>query len=277
MQIIDGKKIAQEIIDKLKSLPILQKIFAAILVGDNPQSESFLKQKEKVAKELGIDFRLYNFPENSTNDFLRKEVGKIALLKRVGGVIVQLPLPEQINKHYVLNVIPREKDVDVLGERALGAFYTGRNLILPPAVGVVEEILKFKNLKILDLKVAVVGAGFLVGKPIAIWLIDKVKELTILEKGSDLSKLKNYDLIISGVGQADLIKLEMLKDGVGIIDFGYSMNENGKLGGDFDISEIENCKLKIENFWYTPTPGGTGPVLVAKVFENFYKLNSDKL
>ena len=277
MQIIDGKKIAQEIIDKLKSLPIPQKIFAAILVGDNPQSESFLKQKEKVAKELGIDFRLYNFPENSTNDFLRKEVGKIALLKRVGGVIVQLPLPEQINKHYVLNVIPREKDVDVLGERALGAFYTGRNLILPPAVGVVEEILKFKNLKILDLKVAVVGAGFLVGKPIAIWLIDKVKELTILEKGSDLSKLKNYDLIISGVGQADLIKLEMLKDGVGIIDFGYSMNENGKLGGDFDISEIENCKLKIENFWYTPTPGGTGPVLVAKVFENFYKLNSDKL
>ncbi|MEK7634435.1 MAG: bifunctional 5,10-methylenetetrahydrofolate dehydrogenase/5,10-methenyltetrahydrofolate cyclohydrolase [Patescibacteria group bacterium] len=277
MQIIDGKKIAQEIIDKLKSLPILQKIFAAILVGDNPQSESFLKQKEKVAKELGIDFRLYNFPENSTNDFLRKEVGKIALLKRVGGVIVQLPLPEQINKHYVLNVIPREKDVDVLGERALGAFYTGRNLILPPAVGVVEEILKFKNLKILDLKVAVVGAGFLVGKPIAIWLIDKVKELTIFEKGSDLSKLKNYDLIISGVGQADLIKLEMLKDGVGIIDFGYSMNENGKLGGDFDISEIENCKLKIENFWYTPTPGGTGPVLVAKVFENFYKLNSDKL
>mgnify|MGYP001588164359 FL=1 len=277
MQIIDGKKIAQEIIDKLKSLPIPQKIFAAILVGDNPQSESFLKQKEKVAKELGIDFRLYNFPENSTNDFLRKEVGKIALLKRVGGVIVQLPLPEQINKHYVLNVIPREKDVDVLGERALGAFYTGRNLILPPAVGVVEEILKFKNLKILDLKVAVVGAGFLVGKPIAIWLIDKVKELTIFEKGSDLSKLKNYDLIISGVGQADLIKLEMLKDGVGIIDFGYSMNENGKLGGDFDISEIENCKLKIENFWYTPTPGGTGPVLVAKVFENFYKLNSDKL
>ena len=258
-------------------MPILQKIFAAILVGDNPQSESFLKQKEKVAKELGIDFRLYNFPENSTNDFLRKEVGKIALLKRVGGVIVQLPLPEQINKHYVLNVIPREKDVDVLGERALGAFYTGRNLILPPAVGVVEEILKFKNLKILDLKVAVVGAGFLVGKPIAIWLIDKVKELTIFEKGSDLSKLKNYDLIISGVGQADLIKLEMLKDGVGIIDFGYSMNENGKLGGDFDISEIENCKLKIENFWYTPTPGGTGPVLVAKVFENFYKLNSDKL
>ena len=139
---------------------------------------------------MGIDFRLYNFPENSTNDFLRKEVGKIALLKRVGGVIVQLPLPEQINKHYVLNVIPREKDVDVLGERALGAFYTGRNLILPPAVGVVEEILKFKNLKILDLKVAVVGAGFLVGKPIAIWLIDKVKELTIFEKGSDLSKLK---------------------------------------------------------------------------------------
>src|SRR3990172_9065948 len=100
MRIIDGKQIAQEIIKKLKNQKKPDKILAAILVGNNPQSESFLKQKEKIAKELGIDFRIYKFPQEIKNDDLRKEVLKIALLKRVGGVIVQLPLPEHLNRHY---------------------------------------------------------------------------------------------------------------------------------------------------------------------------------
>jgi 5,10-methylene-tetrahydrofolate dehydrogenase/methenyl tetrahydrofolate cyclohydrolase len=290
MQIIDGKQIAQKIIDELKSRSRPDKIFAAILVGSagSPQaaqSEGFLKQKEKVAKELGIDFRIYDFQEPAggfTNDFLREEVGKIALLKRVGGVIVQLPLPEQINKHYILNVIPREKDVDVLGGRALGAFYVSRNPILPPAVETVKEIIENRKLKIENLRIAVVGAGFLIGKPIVVWLMNqKIKEMTIFEKGSlpaqagDLSSssaggLKNYDLIISGTGVAGLIKPEMLKEGAGIIDFGYNIemkNEKLEIRGDFDVSKIENFG------WYTPTPGGTGPILVAKIFENFYKLN----
>ena len=281
MQIIDGKKIAQKIIDELKKQPKPEKIFAAVLVGDNPQSKSFLKQKEKVAKELGIDFRMYEFPAKLKNDDLRKEVGKIALLKRVGGVIIQLPLPEHINRHYILNVILREKDVDVLGERALGAFYNNRNIILPPAVGVVDEIVSSMKYQVSSAKVAVVGRGFLVGKPIAIWLTDKVKELGVFGRESDLTPpaggLKNYDLIISGVGQAGLIKPEMLKDGAGVIDFGYSINENGKISGDLDANLIQNSKFKIQNSsWYTPTPGGTGPILVAKIFENFYKLTQTK-
>ena len=103
--------------------------------------------------------------------------------------------------------------------------------------------------------------------------MDKAKELAVFKKGSDLSELKNYDLVISGVGKAELINPEMLKNGAGVIDFGYSTDESGKIRGDFDASQIENYKLKIENLWYTPTPGGTGPILVAKLFENFYKLN----
>lgn len=293
--IIDGKKIAQEIIEKLKSQPKPEKIFAAILVGDDKISENFLKQKEKVAKELGIDFRIYRFPAppdgGLKNDNLRKEVLKIALLKKVGGVIAQLPLPEHINRHYILNVIPREKDVDVLGERALGAFYTYRNLVLPPAVGVVQEIIKNcihqPAEEIENLRVAVVGAGFLIGKPIAVWLMNqnpegkqasygvRVKELAVFEKGSDLTQLKNYDLVISGVGKAGLIKLEMLKDNAGVIDFGYSINENGKIHGDFEANSLINKLTNQPNF-YTPTPGGTGPILVAKLFENFYKLNKEQ-
>ena len=265
--VIDGKKIAEEIIAELKKLPKPKKFLAAFLVGENPASVSFLKQKEQVAKELGIDFRLYKFPAEIKRDELRKEILKIVEHKTCGGAIVQLPLPEDINKHYVLNVIPREKDIDVLGERALGAFYTGRNEILPPAVGVVEKILQTSNFQPQTKKVAVVGLGFLVGKPIATWLIGQTKEIYLLDEGSDLKILKEADLVISGVGKANLFSSKDLKENALVIDFGYSV-QDAKISGDFD-------SLKNGNISYTPTPGGTGPILVAKLFENFYKLNEE--
>jgi 5,10-methylene-tetrahydrofolate dehydrogenase/methenyl tetrahydrofolate cyclohydrolase len=274
---IDGKELAKKIIENLKSKPKPKKFLAAILVGDNPTSFSFLKQKEKTAKELGVDFRTYQFPKNIKNDELRREINRIANQKPVGGIIVQLPLPEHLNKYYILNPIPREKDVDVLGERALGAFYSGRNPILPPAVETLQEIIENCKLKIENLRVAIVGLGFLVGKPIAVWLMNKCSEIYLLDKGSDFKILKNADLIITGVGQPGLIKPEMLKNNAGIIDFGYSVkeikNEKGKseieIKGDFDPSLISHLSSLL---FYTPTPGGTGPILVAKIFENFYKL-----
>ncbi len=267
---IPGNEIAQQIIDRLKSQPKPEKFLAAILVGENHASINFLKQKEKTAQELGVDFRIYRFPESIKNDELRKEVLKIALLKKVGGVIVQLPLPEHLNKYYVLNIIPREKDVDVIGERALGAFYASRNQVLPPAVETVQEIIKNCKLKIENLRVAVVGLGFLIGKPIATWLAGKTSEIYLLRWGSNFEILKQADLIISGMGQAGLIKQEMLKKDAGIIDFGYAVDENEKIRGDFDASLLNTHNSL---FFYTPTPGGTGPILVAKLFENFYKLN----
>ncbi len=280
---ISGNEIAQRIIACLKSQPKPEKFLAAILIGENPASINFLKQKEKTAQELGIYFRIYRFPESIKNDELRKEILKIALLKKVGGVIVQLPLSEHLNKHYVLNVIPREKDVDVIGERALGAFYAGRNPILPPAVETVQEIIEnclpaeasaqAGKLKIENLRVAMVGLGFLIGKPIANWLMGKCPEVYLLRRGSDFEILKQADLVISGVGKAGLIKPEMLKKGAGVIDFGYAVDENGKIHGDFDISQLSNSLINQLSNFYTPTPGGTGPILVAKLFENFYKLN----
>jgi methylenetetrahydrofolate dehydrogenase (NADP+)/methenyltetrahydrofolate cyclohydrolase len=238
---------------------------AAVLVGEDPASISFLKQKEKTAKELGVDFRLYKFPKEIKNDPLREEVLKISKHKTCGGVVVQLPLPEHLNKHYILNVIPREKDVDVLGERALGAFYTGRNPVLPPALGAVEKILKALDVRCEMFKVAVVGAGFLVGKVIVTWLLGKVRELYVLDRGSDFKILKEVDIVITGVGEAGLINVSMLKPGALVIDFGY---DRGR--GDFDSerSQTNNGSLA-----FTPTPGGTGPILVLKIFENFYSLN----
>ncbi len=289
--IIDGKKIAAEIVERLKKEPRPEKFVAGILVGENPDSAGFLNQKRKIAKELGIDFRLYEFPGDIKQDLLRKEVLKIVSHKTCGGVIVQLHLPDHINNHYVLNVIPREKDLDVLSERALGAFYANRNPVLPPAVGVVEKIIG--NLKLSagggsppeadgprahvfggeigNYSVAVVGLGILIGKPIANWLMRRARNLFLLRKGSDFSILKNADVVVTGVGRAGLIQPEMLKEESLVIDFGYSRDESGKLSGDFDASKIQNTEHNIQ---YTPTPGGTGPILIAQILENFYKLNT---
>lgn len=272
--VIDGKKIAGEIIEKLKQLSKPNKFLAIFIASDDPIILNFVKQKEKTAFNLGVDFRVYRHPESIKNDELRKEVLKIAKHKSCGGAIVQLPLPSHLNKHYVMNVIPKEKDVDVLGERALGALYTNRNPVLPPAIGAIQEILEYSKLEPSTKKVAIIGSGFLVGKPAAVWFAGKCKEVLVLSRGSDLNALKEADIVISGVGHAGLIVPGMLKDGALVIDFGYSIDNDGNMSGDFNYKNDEIDKLK--NTSYTPTPGGTGPMVVAKVFDNFYKLTQEK-
>ena len=269
--VINGKKIADELIQDLKikfnSLE-KKKFFGAMLIGENKESENFLKQKEKIAKELNIDFRIYQIPENITTDKLRDEIQKIAYHKTCGGFTVQLPLPDHINTYYVLNAIPSQKDVDVLSERSLGGFYTGRLKIFPPAVSVLEEIIKKQNIDLKNLNATVIGYGFLVGKPISFYLSSKVKSISIFRsKDIDLKqRLKEFDLIVSGVGKAGLFSSKDLKENAIVIDFGYDFDSNRKICGDFLYE-------KDKEIIYTPTPGGTGPILVAKLFENFYLLN----
>lgn len=268
-EIIDGKAIAGEILSRLKISGTVKKYFAAVLVGDDAASASFVEQKKKTAESLGLDFRLYKFPREISQDNLRKEMGEIARHSSCGGVLLQLPMPEHINRHYVLNAIPREKDVDVLSERSLGSFYVRRGPVLPPVVGTVKEILEKVGFDLSDKTVAVVGLGLLIGRPIANWLMGKTRGLYLLGRGSDLSVLKMADLVIVGVGKSGLITPDMLKAGSGVIDFGYSVGTDGKLTGDFNPFSSDD---DVFSGFYTPTPGGTGPILVAKLFENFYEL-----
>ncbi len=262
--IVDGKKIAEEIMENLKKREKPKRFLAAFLVGEDPASLKFIHQKKKIARELNIDFRVYAFPENIKQDGLRKKIVKVGKHKTCGGMIVQLPLPDHINRHYVLNAIPREKDLDVLGERALGAFYTNRNSISPPSVEVVKEIMKRKELDLKKNVITVLGLGFLIGKPIAAWLSGQCPNLILLDKGGDMGLLKKADIVICGTGSPRIIQSRVLKEKAFVIDFGYSL-EKGNIVGDFDP---ENSEVD-----YTPTPGGTGPVLVAKLFENFFILN----
>ncbi len=270
--IIDGKAIAAEIMERLKALPKQDRFFGAVLVGRDPASVNFLAQKERVARELGIDFRLYEFPEATTTDVLRAEIGRLAAPKACGALIVQLPLPEHVNRHYVLNAIPKGKDADCLGESALGAFYTGRGAIVPPSVAVVEEVIR-REIRgdLRTLNAAVVGAGFLIGKPVGFWLQNRVGELVVLDISvRDVhAKLGEADIVVSGTGHAHLFNAAHLKPGALVIDFGFARDASGKIAGDFDPAGAEEKGIR-----YTRTPGGTGPLLVAKLYENFYSLNS---
>lgn len=271
--VIDGKKIANEILERLRPAPKPDKFFGAVLVGNDPASLNFLKQKEKIARELGVEFHLYELPSDITTDKLREEIGRLARPKNCGGFIVQLPLPEKINRHYALNAIPKEKDVDFLTEAALGAFYTGRSAAVPPSAGTVEEILKLEHRNLRDLTVVMVGTGFLIGKPVGFWLQNRVGELIVLDiTVKDLhARLGEADIVISGAGQPGLFHAKHLRDGAVVIDFGFSRDADGKMAGDFDAAGADE-----KNIHYTKTPGGTGPILVAKLFENFYKLNSPR-
>lgn len=269
--VIDGRAIAAEITGRLKKLPKPDKFFGAVLVGEDPASVNFLKQKEKAGRELGIEFRLYKLPADITTDELRAEIGRLAGPQTCGGFIVQLPLPEKINRHYALNAIPKTKDVDCLSEAALGAFYTGRSVIAPPSVETVEEILKLEHRNLRDLTVVMVGTGFLIGKPVGFWLQSRVAELIVIDtKVKDMkTKLHEADIVISGAGSPGLFGPKDLKENALVIDFGFGHNTAGKIMGDFDPAGADE-----DNVHYTKTPGGTGPVLVAKLFENFYRLNS---
>jgi methylenetetrahydrofolate dehydrogenase (NADP+) / methenyltetrahydrofolate cyclohydrolase len=268
--VIDGRKIAAGVTERLKTAPKPDRFFGAALVGNDPASLNFLKQKERVARELGVEFRLYELPLTMTTDDLRAEIGRLARPKNCGGFIVQLPLPEAVNRHYVLNAIPKEKDVDFLSEAALGAFYTGRSHAIPPSAGTVAEILALEQRDLRDLTVVMVGAGFLIGKPVGFWLQNRVAELIVLDSSvRDLhARLREADIVISGAGQPALFGAEHLKEGAVVIDFGFSRGADGRLAGDFDPAGAD-----ARNIHYTKTPGGTGPVLVAKLFENFYVLN----
>ena len=275
--IIDGKAIANDIIERLRALPKSGKFFGAVLVGDDAASLNFLKQKERVARELGIEFRLHQLPLEITTDELRTEIGRLASPKTCGAFIVQLPLPDAINRYYVLNAIPKEKDVDCLSEAALGAFYTERGKIAPPSVATVEEILRREHSgfeknpgALRDLKAVVIGAGFLIGKPVGFWLQNRVAELVVLDASvkNIHDKLGDADIVIAGAGHANLFSARNLKEGAIVIYFGFNRTADGKSVGDFDPAGADE-----KNIRYTKTPGGTGPVLVAKLFENFHRLN----
>lgn len=272
---IDGAAIAQNSIDALKKRPRPKKTLAAILIGNDHASLTFVRRKSRVARELGIAFDFFQFSATDTEDTVRERIRDLSRDERVGGIVLQLPLPARFDRDALIAAIALRKDVDNV---------TGCLVVESPAVGVVKEILaavsrshniKFKSLD--GLIVAVVGKGFLVGAPISKWLeraSASVSPFTFKAADIDTADIRGFvadaDLIITGVGKAGLIDPRWLKDGAGVIDFGFPPDftrETSHGARPYDVTILNHLAF------YTPTPGGTGPILVAKLFENFYSLN----
>lgn len=261
---IDGAAIAQKIIDGLKTRPRPEKLLAVVLIGNDKASFTFTRCKSAVARELGVAFELFQFSVTDyAEDAVEERIRSFSRDERIGGIVLQLPLPERFDRDTLIATIDVCKDVDNL---------TGKAEVEVPAVGVVKEIMHSAQRTAHHFGIiAVVGKGFLVGAPIVRWFRNECKahsaKCKIKVADIETVHLREFvadaDLVITGVGKAGLIDPAWLKAGAGIIDFGFP--------ADFNTSNtIQNSKL----LFYTPTPGGTGPILVAKLFENFYTLNN---
>ena len=274
MKILDGKKIAGNILRNLKreiEKKRLKLRLAVVCVGEDPASKIFVREKQKACEFVGISFKLYKFPAKISPVRLKKEIKKIIQNSTISGVVIQLPLPKNLNSQEILNLVPSEKDVDVLSEKSIAKFYTGTLPIFPPMVGGISRFLKEYKIPTKSRNIVLIGAGKLVVLPSAFWLLREKATVSIVnEFTKNISSFtQKADIIISGVGKPNLITGKMVRRGQVIIDAGISLKKE-KLTGDIDFKTVSKKASYI-----TPVPGGIGPVTVACLLENLVKLNEN--
>lgn len=272
MILMDGKKIAERMLggirDDVAVLPKRPRL-AVVVVGEDPVIASFIREKKKAGQYVGIDVRAYPFSADITTNELRKRIAEIVHEKENTAVIIQLPLPPHINKQYILNAIPSEKDADVLSARAVGDFAVGKSKAVPPVVGAVEALLEEYKIDWRDgAHIVILGAGALVGKPLALWLTRENAHITVIGQDAKrhASVIRTADIVISGTGKPGIVTGEMIKEGAVVIDAGTSESE-GKVKGDIDADSVSQKAA-----YLAPVPGGVGPLTVAVLMRHVVTL-----
>ena len=271
MILLDGRKLAQKIIADIKEeIGGMNRHLrlAVVVVGKDPVVQKFIAQKRKIAEQIGIDFRIYPFEEIVPARDLRMRVAEIVHEKKNTGVIIQLPLPPHIGKQHMLNAIIPQKDVDVLSARSIGNVIVGISPIISPVAGAIKALFSEYNIEYAGKRIVIMGAGALVGKPVALWLLrEKIGYSIVTEETPNAAELlMQADIVISGIGKLACITGVMLTQGVIAVDAGTS-ESNGKLAGDFDSDSV----IQKASF-FAPVPGGVGPVTVAMLFKNLVEL-----
>jgi methylenetetrahydrofolate dehydrogenase (NADP+) / methenyltetrahydrofolate cyclohydrolase len=269
-KIINGKAIAAQIekitakrVALLKRKGAVPKL-AVVLVGDNRPSRIYIRRKKEAAERVGMNFSLYEFDAKIKEGALVKKIKKIQSDKRLSGLIIQLPLPEKLYTSPVLNSINPDIDVDCLTDANIGKLVMKTNRIEPPTPWCVVHVLKgiCKNLAGKD--VTIIGMGALVGKPLAIMLANEKASITTCNSKTKniKEKCRKADIVVTGVGKKNLLTKDMIKKGAVVIDTGIVFVD-GKVRGDTDFKEV----IKKASY-ITPTPGGIGPITVAKLLLN---------
>lgn len=265
--IIDGRKISAQIKDKVRDkvsrLPFVP-VFCDVLVGNDPVSLSYVNMKAKAAESLGMRFLRANFPADISKESLIAEIKKINLEPNLCGLIVQLPLPEHLQRDEVVDAIDVSVDVDCLNEKTLQSFYKGEKTLIPPTPGAVMAVLDSVLESGEGKKFVVVGQGELVGKPVVFLLKQRGFKVEIIDKATKDPAAVAFgaDVLISATGVAGLVKKEWVKSGAIVIDAGTA-ESGGSIVGDVDFESVSKIASYI-----SPVPGGVGPVTVAKLMQN---------
>ena len=269
--IMDGKALAEKVkaqirekASKLRRQPGL----AVILVGDNPASQVYVRNKERDCAQCGIMCYDYHLPQDATQEDVLDLVEKMNNYGAVDGILVQLPLPEQIDERVVLEAIAPDKDVDAFHPENVGRIMQGQAYYKPCTPAGVMEILHEYGIDPAGKHCVVVGRSNIVGKPMAMLLLHENATVTICHSRTpDLKgQCLQADILVSAVGKTGLITADMVKPGAVVIDVAMNRNEAGKLCGDVDFAAVSQVASYI-----TPVPGGVGPMTRAMLMENTYK------
>ena len=269
--IMDGKALAEKVkaqirekASKLRRQPGL----AVILVGDNPASQVYVRNKERDCAQCGIMCYDYHLPQDATQEDVLDLVEKMNNYGAVDGILVQLPLPEQIDERVVLEAIAPDKDVDAFHPENVGRIMQGQAYYKPCTPAGVMEILHEYGIDPAGKHCVVVGRSNIVGKPMAMLLLHENATVTICHSRTpDLKgQCRQADILVSAVGKTGLITADMVKPGAVVIDVAMNRSESGKLCGDVDFVPVSRVASYI-----TPVPGGVGPMTRAMLMENTYK------
>lgn len=270
MQIIDGKLIANEIKkDLIKEIQLLKTNnivpgLGIILVGNDAASEIYVRNKIKVCEELGINAKLYRFDEENSEEEIILKIKELNADKDIDGILVQSPLPYKFNEDKIISYIDKEKDVDGFGIYNLGAMLSNNEYIIAATPLGILKMLDYENIDVSGKNVVVVGSSLIVGRPMAVALLNRGATVTIAHsKTQNLKDItKQADILIVAIGHAKFITEEYIKEKTIVIDVGTN-RVNNKLYGDVDFDNVSSkCS------YITPVPGGVGPMTIIMLLSN---------
>ncbi len=268
--ILDGKKtsarrleLLKEQIDESGCYPRL----ATVIVGDDPASRMYVRMKHRACEQVGIGSIGVELPADITTEEVLDNIKRLNEDPVISGILVQLPLPEQVDTEHVIEAVSPEKDVDGFHPLNLGYLFSGRPRYVPCTPGGIMTLLEQYDIEITGKRAVVVGRSIDVGRPMAALLLNADATVTICHSRTRnlVEELKNADILVSAVGRAGFITADMVREGAVVIDVGINQDKEGKLCGDVDFEAVKDIAGAI-----TPVPGGVGPMTIATLMENTY-------
>ena len=269
--LIDGVAVSKVIraewklrVERLKERGITAGL-AVILVGDNPASQVYVRNKTRACEETGLHSEVHRFPASVTEGALLEHIARLNADRSVHGIVVQLPLPPQLDQNRVQTAVSPAKDVDGFHAANLGALLQGRPGFVPGTPAGVMRLLEHAGVAPAGKHAVIVGRSTIVGKPLALLLLQKDATVTICHsRTSDLAAAtRQADILVAAAGRAKLITAAMVKRGACVVDVGINRMADGKLSGDVDFNAVKEVAGSI-----TPVPGGVGPMTVAMLIAN---------